>query len=68
MLTQKDVVEQRPHFDAVSFGGWALDLHPAEGVFGDKAGCTQWHSKGYIKFLTAPCIPKTSKIYFLLED
>jgi hypothetical protein len=24
MLTQKDVVEQRRHFDAVSFGGWAL--------------------------------------------
>jgi len=46
MLHQKDVVEQREHEDAVSFGGWALDLHPADGVYGDKAGCTQWHSKG----------------------
>lgn len=46
MLSQKDVVEQRHHYDAVSFGGWALDLHPADGVFGDKPGCTQWHSKG----------------------
>jgi hypothetical protein len=46
MLTQKDVVEQRAHYDAVSFGGWALDLHPADGVYGDKPGCTQWHSKG----------------------
>lgn len=46
MLTQKDVVEQRSHYDAVSFGGWALDLHPADGVYGDKPGCTQWHSKG----------------------
>ena len=46
MMHQKDVVEQREHFDAVSFGGWALDLHPADGVYSDKPGCTQWHSKG----------------------
>ncbi|SFB60915.1 FAD-dependent oxidoreductase [Algoriphagus aquimarinus] len=46
IMHQKDVVEQREHFDAVSFGGWALDLHPADGVFSDKPGCTQWHSKG----------------------
>ncbi|MEM6700294.1 MAG: FAD-dependent oxidoreductase, partial [Bacteroidota bacterium] len=25
---------------------WSLDLHPADGVFGDKPGCNQWHSKG----------------------
>src|SRR5690606_17639674 len=46
MLTQKDVVEQREHKDVVSFGGWALDLHPADGVYSDQPGCTQWHSKG----------------------
>jgi hypothetical protein len=46
MLTQHDVVEQRQHPDAVSFGGWAIDLHPADGVFSEKPGCTQWHSKG----------------------
>ena len=46
MLTQPDIVEQRRHADAVSFGGWAIDLHPAEGVFSDEAPCTQWHSKG----------------------
>lgn len=46
MLSQKDVVEQRDHFDAVAFGGWALDLHPADGVFSEKPGCNQWHSKG----------------------
>jgi hypothetical protein len=46
MLTQQDIVEQRRHADAVSFGGWAIDLHPAEGVFSEKPGCTQWHSKG----------------------
>src|SRR5690606_2903088 len=41
-----DVVEQRAHFDAVSFGGWALDLHPADGVYSKDPGCTQWHAKG----------------------
>lgn len=46
MLTQQDIVEQRHHNDAVSFGGWAIDLHPSEGVYSEKPGCTQWHSKG----------------------
>ena len=46
MLTQQDIVEQRVHPDAVSFGGWAIDLHPADGVFSAQPGCTQWHSKG----------------------
>jgi len=46
MLTQRDVVEQREHADVISFGGWALDLHPADGVYSEQPGCTQWHSKG----------------------
>ncbi len=46
MLTQQDVVEQRRHADAVSFGGWAIDLHPADGVYSPLSPCTQWHSKG----------------------
>ncbi len=46
ILSQKDVVEQREHPDAVSYGGWSLDLHPADGVFSDRPGCNQWHSKG----------------------
>ncbi|WP_442508440.1 FAD-dependent oxidoreductase [Novipirellula sp. SH528] len=46
MMIQQDIVEQRQHYDAVSFGGWAVDLHPADGVFSEKSGCTQWHSKG----------------------
>jgi hypothetical protein len=45
-ITQQDLVEQHPHDDAVSFGGWAMDLHPADGVFSPLPGCTQWHSKG----------------------
>ena len=46
MITQKDIVEQRNFDDAVSFGGWAIDLHPADGIYSDKPGCNQWHAKG----------------------
>ena len=46
ILRQQDVVEQRRHPDAVSFGGWAIDLHPADGVYSELDTCTQWHSKG----------------------
>lgn len=46
MLTQQDIVEQRHHDDAVSFGGWSIDLHPADGIFSELPGCNQWHSKG----------------------
>jgi FAD dependent oxidoreductase len=46
ILKQPDLVEQREWEDAVSFGGWAMDLHPAEGVFSALSPCTQWHSKG----------------------
>jgi len=46
ILTQQDLVEQRTHADAVSFGGWAMDLHPADGLYSALSPCTQWHSKG----------------------
>ncbi|KAF7558069.1 hypothetical protein G7046_g5872 [Stylonectria norvegica] len=46
IMKQQDIVEQRFHPDAVSFGGWSLDLHPADGVFSEVDGCTQLHSKG----------------------
>jgi hypothetical protein len=46
MLHQQDLVEQRLHDDAVSFGGWALDLHPADGIYSEKPGCNQWHARG----------------------
>lgn len=46
ILRQQDIVEQCRHDDAVSFGGWAIDLHPADGVYSELSPCTQWHSKG----------------------
>ncbi|RAV30293.1 FAD-dependent oxidoreductase [Sinomicrobium soli] len=46
ILRQQDIVEQKAHDDAVAYGGWSIDLHPADGVFSEKPGCNQWHSKG----------------------
>ena len=45
-LTQQDIIEQHTHYDAVSYGGWAIDLHPANGVYADGRACNQWHSRG----------------------
>lgn len=46
MLRQQDIIEQRQHYDAVSYGGWPIDLHPADGVFSEKPGCEQLHPRG----------------------
>ncbi|PPL00487.1 FAD-dependent oxidoreductase [Parapedobacter indicus] len=46
MLSQRDLIEQRTHPDAVAYGGWSIDLHPADGVFSERQPCNQWHSKG----------------------
>ena len=46
MIKQQDVIEQTIFDDAVAFGGWSVDLHPADGVFSELKGCNQWHSKG----------------------
>jgi FAD dependent oxidoreductase len=46
LLKQQDIVEQNHFYDAVSYGGWAVDLHPADGVFSELPACNQYHSKG----------------------
>ena len=46
MMRQQDVIDQTQFDDAIAHGGWAIDLHPADGVYSEKPGCTQWHSKG----------------------
>jgi hypothetical protein len=46
MLKQQDLVEQKKFYDAVAHGGWAMDLHPADGVYSALPSCTQWHTKG----------------------
>jgi hypothetical protein len=46
LMTQHDVMDQRSHPDAVAYGGWALDLHPADGVYSPLPGYTHWRPKG----------------------
>jgi len=46
ILKQQDIVEQQHFNDVVAYGGWSIDLHPADGVFSEKPSCNQWHSKG----------------------
>lgn len=46
MLTQDDVISRKRHFDDVAFGGWSIDLHPADGVYSQLAGSHHLHSKG----------------------
>ncbi|ARV16566.1 FAD-dependent oxidoreductase [Polaribacter sp. SA4-12] len=46
MMKQQDVLGQTKFDDAIAHGGWAIDLHPAEGVYSKLSACTQWHSKG----------------------
>ncbi|TXE13902.1 FAD-dependent oxidoreductase [Seonamhaeicola algicola] len=46
MMKQQDVIEQKTFDDAIAHGGWAIDLHPADGVYSNLSACTQWHSKG----------------------
>jgi hypothetical protein len=46
MLSQRDIVERRLHDDDVAFGGWSIDLHPADGVYAEVAGSHHLHAKG----------------------
>ena len=45
-LVQNDIVNQVQHEDAVSFGGWSIDLHPSDGIYSARPGCDQYHAKG----------------------
>jgi len=45
-LRQQDVLEQTSFDDGVAFGGWSIDLHPAEGMYATGAGAVQRFSDG----------------------
>ncbi|WP_164234700.1 FAD-dependent oxidoreductase [Microbacterium hydrocarbonoxydans] len=45
-LRQQDVIEQTSFDDGVAFGGWSIDLHPAEGMYATGAGAVQRFSDG----------------------
>ena len=65
MLKQQDIVEQTHFQDTVSFGGWAIDLHPADGVFSALPGCNQYHSKGIYEIPYRCFISKDIKNLFV---
>src|SRR5690606_27367018 len=65
MMRQQDIVEQREHEDAVAYGGWSIDLHPADGVFSEKPGCNQWHGKGIYQIPYRSLYSKNIKNLFL---
>lgn len=51
-LTQQDVINQSIHYDAVAYGGWAIDLHPADGVYAGEMAVISGTAKVSIRFLT----------------
>ncbi|QBN20387.1 FAD-dependent oxidoreductase [Flavobacterium nackdongense] len=65
MIKQQDLVLQSQFDDAVSFGGWAVDLHPSDGVYDSKPGCTQYHSKGVYQIPMSTMISKNINNLFL---
>ncbi len=46
ILTQSEVVAQTRFPDEIAYGGWAFDLHPADGVYSPHAGCTHIRTHG----------------------
>jgi hypothetical protein len=46
LLKQQDLVEQRRFEDAVTYGGWFIDIHPSEGLYSPDLGKHNWHLKG----------------------
>ena len=65
ILSQADLIEQKLHDDAVAYGGWSIDLHPADGVFSDRSPCNQWHSKGIFQIPYRSLYSKNVKNLFL---
>src|SRR5690606_8500559 len=65
MMSQRDLIEQRKHPDAVTYGGWSIDLHPADGVFSERQPCNQWHSKGIFQIPYRTLYSKNIKNLFL---
>ncbi|MDH3649375.1 MAG: FAD-dependent oxidoreductase, partial [Saprospiraceae bacterium] len=65
ILKQSDIVQQTRFTDAVAHGGWAIDLHPADGVFSEKPSCNQWHSKGVYEIPMRCMISKNIENLFL---
>lgn len=45
-LHQGDIIDQTEFDDSIAYGGWSIDLHPAEGMYSIGAGAVQRFSNG----------------------
>lgn len=46
MMTQRDILNDVTKEDAVGFGGWSIDLHPAKGVYEPRGAAQQLYPDG----------------------
>jgi hypothetical protein len=46
VLSQLDLEEQREYPDTVAYGGWPIDMHPAEGLKAREMPCLQIYTPG----------------------
>lgn len=46
VLKQQDIIAQEPFQDRIGFGGWSIDLHPAQGVYSEESGSKHLHADG----------------------
>ncbi|MGL4851580.1 MAG: FAD-dependent oxidoreductase [Phocaeicola sp.] len=66
MMSQNDIVHQTHFDDSIAYGGWAIDLHPAEGIYSDLPSCNQYHSKGVYEIPYRSFVSKDiTNLYFL---
>lgn len=46
VLTQHDIIGQRPFEDRIAFGGWSIDLHPPQGMYASESGSKHLYADG----------------------
>ncbi len=46
VLTQNDILTQRPFEDRIAFGGWSIDLHPPQGMYASESGSKHLYADG----------------------
>lgn len=66
MLNQHDIVNQTAFDDAIAYGGWAIDLHPAKGVYSSSPSCNQYHSEGIYSIPYRSFVSKDIKNLFFV--
>ncbi|MDW7694301.1 FAD-dependent oxidoreductase [Flammeovirgaceae bacterium SG7u.111] len=65
MLNQHDIINQTNFPDAVSYGGWPIDLHPSDGIYSNSPKYCQWHSAGLYQIPYRSLVSKDIKNLFL---